>query len=334
MPHKLLRIIFFVFLLSYGAVLTSNAQNISTVDLAQFCAVKGLHYRLDPLTQIAEVSTASSRLKFHVGSDYALVDDRLVRLNAKTRLERGAVLAGDSAKTYLDSLVQREPVSHTIHKVVLDAGHGGEDMGAISPWGLKEKNVVLDVTRRVKELLEARGLEVVMTRDSDVFIPLAGRAAIANRTEADFFVSIHANASPSRSLDGFEIYYLSEATDDAALALERAENSTLRFDPVSKRSLSKDAQRIFWDLRESENRKESLKIAERMMDIVAGSLKTGARRIRTANFYVLKWTECPAVLVETGYLTNRQDEKLLRSPIYKKELAQAIVAGIWKYKEE
>jgi N-acetylmuramoyl-L-alanine amidase len=224
------------------------------------------------------------------------------------------------------------PPVHRIHKVVIDAGHGGEDFGAISPEGLREKQVVLDIAQRVRRSLEARGLEVVMTRNSDVFIPLAERARIANKTKADFFVSIHANASLSRSLRGFEVYYLSEATDDAALALERAENSVLRLESAHA-GFDKGLKTIFWDMHESENRKESLQIAEQVKGSVTGAVSTAAQRIRTANFYVLKWTECPAVLVETGYLTNRQDERLLHSPVYRAQMAEAVVDGILNYRK-
>ena len=225
------------------------------------------------------------------------------------------------------------PMPHRVRRVVLDAGHGGKDSGAVSPHGLKEKRLTLEMARKVKAVLEARGMEVVMTRDSDRFIPLAERARIANIREADFFVSIHANASETPSLRGFEVYYLSEATNDSELAVERAENSAVRFESAPP-APSKQLKTIFWDLRESENRRESLHIAQNVMDAVGGSMDIAARRVRTANFFVLKWTECPAVLVEMGYLTNGQDERRLRSRAYKMELAQAIVDGIWRHKTE
>ena len=98
---------------------------------------------------------------------------------------------------------------HRIHKIVVDAGHGGKDTGTVSARGMKEKRVNLEVAQKVKERLEAAGLEVLMTRNADVFIPLSERAAIANKNGADLFISIHANASSSRSLDGFEVYTLS-----------------------------------------------------------------------------------------------------------------------------
>ncbi len=319
----------------------------SFLNLEAFSAARGFYYHWDPLTQLASVSNKVQTVKFRVGSEFGLSEDRLIHLGAKTCLRNGAVEVPFPAKEYLDRLgyflpevtpsaptvTTSVPAYHRIRRVILDAGHGGMDSGAISPYGLKEKHVVLEIAKKVKKALEAQGLEVVMTRNSDIFIPLAERAEIANKQSADFFVSIHANASLTRSLQGFEIYYLSEATDDAALALERAENSALRFEVVHPLS-SKGLKTIYWDLRESENRKESLRMAGQIMNSVTGSVKVSAARVRSANFYVLKWTECPAILIEMGYLTNKQDERKLRNPVYKQHLASAIVEGIGRYKME
>ena len=227
------------------------------------------------------------------------------------RKERPVLLSGLNAR----------PATHFIRKVVIDAGHGGQDAGAVNRSGLKEKNITLDIALRVRRELQARGLEVVMTRDSDVFVPLGKRADIANRAKADFFVSIHANAASEPSLRGFEIYHLSEEADDLALAQDRSGDS-------------EGLRTILWDLRESENRKESLSMTNHLMNAVSADVKTAVQRARAAAFYVLKQTECPAVLVETGYVTNPEDEKFLRSPIFKKKLARAIAKGILDFKME
>lgn len=227
-----------------------------------------------------------------------------------------------------------ETPHHTIRRIIIDAGHGGKDFGAISKNGLREKEVVLDVAKKVRDRLQGTGIEVLMTRADDTFIPLADRAIIANSKSADFFVSIHANASTSPDLSGFEIYYLSEATDDAALAVERAENSVLKFETAEAANLGDNLKTIYWDLKESENRRESLKLADSISGEVGKHVQVAAQRIRTANFYVLKWTECPAALVEIGYLTNRADERQLKSPIYRERLAEGIVRGLLDYKNE
>ncbi len=344
MKMKRKTVFFLICCFSWGMGAAAAAEDF--LDLETFSVARGLHYRWDPLTQLASVWNETQVVKFRVGGQFALSQGHLVRLSSKTRLSSGSVQVPFPAKEYLDGLGSlslhgmipvpaqiNTPIHHQIRRVVIDAGHGGEDTGAVSPYGLKEKRVVLDVARKVKTALESRGLEVVMTRSSDIFIPLADRTQIANKLGADFFVSIHANASLSRSLQGFEIYYLSEATDDVALALERAENSSIRLQSTFHVP-STEFKTIFWDLHESENRKESLRIARHVSVAVSSSVSVAAQRLRSANFYVLKWTECPAILIETGYLTNKQDERRLRDPLYKTALAQAIADGIWHYKTE
>ena len=194
--------------------------------------------------------------------------------------------------------------------------------------------MVLEVAKSLRDELRKEGIEVILTRSYDVFIPLARRAAIANKKAADLFVSIHANASLTTSLKGFEVYYLSEATDDTALALERAENSVLHLESAEWDAPSKDLKAIVWDMKEAENRKESLKLSRWITDSVENFAGVSTHRIKAAQFYVLKWAECPAVLVELGYLTHPLEEKKLNNPLYKQELVRGIAKGLLEYKAE
>jgi N-acetylmuramoyl-L-alanine amidase len=339
-----------IFLCAFTATFMAEpgicAAQAPDLDLRVYCHEQGYGYFWDPLAKNAIIQTRNGEFRLHAGSDYILRDGRLERIAEKAKLSDGAMFAGSSIAALLEGSSLRTPARGSeavpleppllfhVQKVVVDAGHGGKDSGAASSRGLKEKGLVLEVARKVKERLEARGIQVVMTRNADVFIPLSERAQIANKNGADFFISIHANASTSRSLNGFEVYYLSEATDDAALAVERAENSVIRYEPDSSRGLTKNLKTILWDLRESQNRKESLKAASAVTDSVNSSVSIAAKRVRSANFYVLKWAECPAILVELGYITNGQDERRLRDPAYKSVLADALVDGFWAYKKE
>lgn len=338
-------------LFSIAAVLAPSAPLLAAqapaLDLRAYCQEMGYGYFWDPLAKNAIVQTPTSDLRFHAGSDYVMRSGRLERMPEKTRISDGALFAGPSTAVSLGlgqtlsrtghvpaAVARPVPGAFNIRRVLVDAGHGGKDAGAVSSRGLKEKRLVLEIARKVKEELESRGIQVLMTRNADVFIPLSERAQIANKNGVDFFISIHANASASRSLNGFEIYYLSEATDDAALAVERAENSAIRYEHGIPRGLTKSLNTTLWDMRESQNRKESFRAAGVMADAVSGSVDIAAKRVRGANFYVLKWTECPAILVELGYLTNRQDERKLRNPVYKAALADALIDGFWAYKTE
>jgi len=219
--------------------------------------------------------------------------------------------------------------------IVLDAGHGGKDPGAIGRnLGFFEKEYALDITRQVRDLLAARGIRVIMTRDEDVFIPLAGRARIANDASADLFVSIHINASRSPLLRGFECYYLSEATDDVARAIEVFENASLQLEDSAVAERSTGLDKTLWDLTLTENRIESSHLASRICRTVGGSCPLTNRGVKTAQFYVLKHTNMPSVLVEVCYLSNFYNEKQLEDPAFRRTVAGAIADGIVDYTAE
>ena len=319
---------------------------VDFLDLRAYSLAQNYHYSWDPVAKNAVLEGSGFRFQFHAGSEFFLKNGRLQKMNGKAFFWNDSVVMPSSSALFLPGLSQKDLVdvpavvsalpaaTHRLRRVVLDAGHGGKDDGATSRYGLKEKQVVLEVAKKVKRGLEAVGIQVIMTRGADVFIPLSERAQIANKNGADLFVSIHANASTSPSLDGFEVYTLSEATDDQALAVERTENSVIRFEPGAHASLSNNLKTILWGLKETQNRKESLRAAWHITEQVAASVATVARRQKSANFYVLKWTECPAVLVELAYLSNRTDERRLRDPIYRTRIADAIVQGLIGYKNE
>lgn len=197
--------------------------------------------------------------------------------------------------------------------VILDAGHGGSDRGAISSYGY-EKDFALDVARNIKPLLEAQGLHVKMTRDRDVFVPLELRARIANSAKDAVFVSIHFNATNANpSAAGFEIFSLTPrgapSTDDDALAL--------RFMNMEAGS-PVDAP--------------SLALSMSVYHSVIGHLPEYDRGIKRARFAVLRLTKIPAVLVEGGFLTQRGESRLIAQSTWRQKLAQSIATGILKYK--
>ncbi len=343
------KIIFLFIILSFGTASLGRPAGASSalmiggipyIALNLLSQERGLEYRWDPLLKNVTVHSRAGDVKFHVDSEYILSQGRFFKLNERVRFFKGTVVAPLSVMEHLDRLrvepvlAAPSPPAHRIRRIVLDPGHGGRDLGAISLHGMEEKEIVLRAAKMIRDELRAQGIEVIMTRQTDVFIPLAARTRIANKLGADFFVSLHANASTTRSLEGFEIYYLSEATDDSALALERAENSSLELGTARWARPDKELKTIVWDLKEAENRRESVRIAHFVADSVEQSVVISKRRIKSAGFYVLKWTECPAILVEMGYLTNRGDEKMLRDPVYQRAMARAVAKGLMEYKAE
>jgi len=223
-----------------------------------------------------------------------------------------------------------------LRTIVLDAGHGGHDTGAVGPTGLMEKELVLDVTQRVARLVEGRlGLKVLLTRDADVFVTLQDRTSYANRQRADLFVSIHANAHRVKGTDGVETFFLSsEATDNAARQVAAAENGVIQLEKAAGRGTSKAdvLKTILWDLAQSEFQTESARLAEIVHDSVTQTLRMSNRGVKQAGFYVLGGAAMPAILLEIGFVTNPREERRLKDSHYRDELARAILAGLVEYK--
>jgi N-acetylmuramoyl-L-alanine amidase len=230
---------------------------------------------------------------------------------------------------------EKRPDARLLHRIVLDAGHGGHDTGAVGPTGLLEKDLVLDVTLRVARLCEQRlGIKVNLSRSGDYFVPLAERTSFANRQRADLFVSIHANAQRDLSAAGVETYFLSsEATDIAARQVAAKENSVLEFEsPVARQRLD-ILKTILWDLAQSEFLVESSNLAEIIQDSMTASLHIPNRGVKQAGFYVLGGAAMPAVLIEIGFVTNPKEEHRLKDSRYRDEIAGAIFAGLEEYKK-
>ena len=217
-----------------------------------------------------------------------------------------------------------------LRRVVLDAGHGGKDVGTISPHGLYEKDLVLDVTRRLGELIEERlGSQVVYTRDDDTFVPLQERTAIANREKADLFLSIHANSSRAESVAGFETYYLNFSGAKADMDVASRENAS------SEKTIA-DLSDLVKQITLNEKLDESREFAGHLHDATyALSLKTNGkihdRGIKKAPFMVLIGARMPSVLVEIGFLTNPAEEGQMKKAEYRQKIAEALFKGISGY---
>jgi len=216
--------------------------------------------------------------------------------------------------------------------VVIDPGHGGEEDGARGPSGLLEKDVTLDVARRLRaRLLGDAGTEVVLTRDDDRTVGLDERTAIANHAQADLFVSIHANSSRRDGASGSETYFLSyQATDDEARAVAALENNALRLDDgVQGQS---GLEMVLWDLAQSAHLKASSNLAETIQDRLNDALGVRNRGIKQAPFRVLMGATMPAVLVEVAFISSPGEERRLRDGGFKDEIAQAIADSIHSFR--
>lgn len=221
-----------------------------------------------------------------------------------------------------------------IGRIVIDPGHGGKDPGAIGPRGLQEKDVVLDIARRLGEIIrEENGLEVIYTRDSDRFIPLDERTDIANENAADLFISIHVNASKRRSARGVETYFLNWTNDAEASRVAARENS------ISVRKIQQvqgELRMILLDLARDVKNDQSMKLASSIQEAIVSNLqksynKVENNKVKWAPFYVLIGAEMPSVLIETSFISNREEEMRLSTVKYRTMIAEAIAKGVNDY---
>ncbi len=268
-------------------------------------------------------------------------DDAVLRIaleSAASEVKTGALR--EPFRLVLDVYRPREagaasqPVMEPLRLIVLDAGHGGHDPGATGPSGLTEKEVVLDVAKRVTRLVEEDlGVKVALTRNTDVFVPLRERTNFANKQRADLFVAIHANAHPQAVSEGVETYFLSsEASDSGARQAAAAENSVVQLENPASRAKGDVLKSILWDLAQSEFQQESSFMAETVQDSMTRSLNLVNRGVKQAGFYVLGGAAMPAILIEIGFMTNPKEERKLATPAYREAMARAIHAGLAEYK--
>ena len=319
---------------------------IQYLPLIRLCEAYGLEWKWDPFIKTATIERKGKRIILRDGSDRILVNGDEKRLDRPVLMNGGIVFVPISfVRNNLGAIAEapsfKKPPEVGIAKkfkiktIVIDPGHGGKDPGAIGrAFRLKEKYLTLAISKRLKNILEERGLKIVMTRDDDTFISLPRRVEIANRSGADLFVSVHINASRSRSLSGFECYYLSDATDDNARAIEAFENASLKMDEETILKHSKGLDKTLWDMTLSENRIESTELAKHICGSVEDNLTVRNRGVKSARFYVLKGTRMPAVLVEVAYLSNRYEEMRLKEKDFLDNVIYAIAQGILAYVKE
>ena len=306
--------------------------------LSAVAKLHGLDFVWDPDTRRAELTSENVKVKVRLGSPVFLVNGRTEVLEDPVLFRDGRVVVPVSFTKRLVPYLGETVPSHLrpqyqVRKVIVDAGHGGHDPGAIGRSGLREKTAALDIARRLKEELEAQGIDVIMTRKDDTFVSLQQRTTIANRTDADFFVSIHCNASRSRGIDGFEIYHLRPTAEASPQIVDGAGEFPVE-EEVAYDTHSTSLRRVLWDLVYAEHRVESAELAKAVAWAMNRRLPTPNRGVKGARFYVLRGVRMPSVLVEVGFISNAAEEEKLRSREYRQQVAEAIAAGIVSYKDQ
>ena len=278
-------------------------------------------------------------LVFQVGNPFARRGDRVVALaNAPVRAGGEVWLPREGlgeldAEAGEDRLVRRR----TPWKVMVDPGHGGRDPGARGPRGAREKDVVLSVARKVAaKLREVPGIEPVLTREEDRFVPLAERSRMAVKAGADLFLSLHANAARDRSARGFETYFLGEARTEWARKVAMRENSAARYEDRDGASATEEVQVILANMDLNLFREESSYLAGTVQNALRRRVSAPDRGVKQNIFLVLANAggSMPAVLVEIGFLSNPDSERRLRTDEGQEAVAEAVAEAVQRYFRE
>ncbi len=299
-----------------------NVPSASNSGIAKKIVDNDLSDETEALNSGLARAEADERTEPQAGSRHMLASSRARRATHSDIREAQPTASGDR------SLIRA--LGLKIGKIVIDPGHGGHDTGTIGPNGLEEKDLVLEVSRRLGKLLETRlGAEVVYTRKDDTFIPLETRTAIANQARADLFVSIHANSSHDSAARGVETYYLNFTSSPEALEVAARENA------VSEKSIYE-----LQDLVKKIAMKEKIEESREFAGDVQASLHSGLamkspairdRGVKKAPFIVLIGANMPSILAEISFVSNPTDEHRLATSEYRERIAESLYRGIAKY---
>ena len=221
-----------------------------------------------------------------------------------------------------------------IHTIVIDPGHGGKEIGAIGPTGMVEKDLTLQICRKLADALSAKlGARVILTRNDDVVVSLDQRTAIANQYHADLFLSVHMNAAVIKGAHGSETYFLSaDASDELAKKAAEAENASAT--ASGGPSSSSDLKLILWDLAQQENLTESSRFAQTVQEEMNAATGVLSRGVKQAPFKVLVGATMPAALVEVAFITNPEEEAKLKNDDFQKKVVESLAHAVQRYKTD
>lgn len=319
-----------------------NLNGTSYYPLIALCDLKNIEWRYDTFARTVILSKDSHKVNLKVGDTLVMIDGRPEYIKEPIDLYQGTIVVPEKFKEHvLDVLFKESTLPRRttagllkIKKVVIDPGHGGNDPGTIGTTGVREKDINLDIAKRLANLLRGEGVEVVMTRSSDRFISLQRRVDIANDSRADLFVSVHSNANRVRSLNGFEVYYVASNVNDSARAMLAAKNAGLNIDGSQLASNSLDLKATLWDMIYTLDRAESIELSRSICKLTGINLDCRIIGVKGARFYVLKGARMPAVLIEAGFLSNPAEERKLKNGFYRQKIAESILQGLRDYAQD
>ena len=315
-----------------GAKLALTSKDMLPVDDSVLRQVRVGQYSADVVRVVLDMNALRAHNAFIIPEPTQLVID-ILGPGAPQRdpvKEVAARVEPASQKPVVAAKRADPPAAVSLRKIVLDPGHGGKDPGAIGVGGIAEKDIVLSVAKKLARKLKTElGVQVVLTRHDDRFVPLEERTAMANSEEADLFISLHVNASLNSEASGIETYYLDNTTDEAAIRLAARENRT------SRRNIS-DLQFILSDMMQNMKLEDSITLAHRLQGALVGGMTKVMSDVKDlgvkkALFHVLVGARMPSVLVEMFFISNRVEARALSQDSHQDALVEALYEGIQKF---
>ena len=278
----------------------------------------------------SQVSNELSQIGFRLRTE--AIEKQLILQNSRQILV-SLKTKKDMSKDITKNL-ENEKRRWLIDRIIIDPGHGGKDPGAIGKYGTKEKDVVLEIALYLKDLLEEElGVEVLMTRDDDRFLELSQRTEFANRNQAKLFISIHANSNRNRRIRGVSTYFLGPENTEDARDVANLENSVINLENESRYADLSQERYILSAIAQNIYNKESQDLADIVQREISRNCDLRDLGVRQAGFYVLWGASMPNVLVETAFISNPDEEKLLKNKSFQKKQAEAIFKSIKDFKE-
>lgn len=304
---------------------------VQETTIESLCGKYAMTCAWDGVTQTVTMDHKGRRIQALVGSSIVLVGGSKLAVSAPLKRRQGfVVVPADFEKLVFPAEAALPPGGRgrAWAKVVVDAGHGGKDPGAIGFEGLKEKDVNLDIAARLAGNLRDAGIDVVMTRDSDEFVTLSDRTVMASRPGVDLFVSVHANATKSRRARGFDVYASGPLSAEDKAEPQRSQNQKRLCAQLRMRQDSPELRDIVMAMCYAQKLKATPYLAEAVSRELSEGLRQGAHESRLARYFVLRNTLVPSILVEVGFITNPHEATLLKDGAYRQKIADAVAKGL------
>ena len=330
-PLSLLCLLGALFLLS-GCV-TVKTRSSQSSSLSTLCEENGVNWYWDSVSQAVTVSLGAMSARAMVGSEIVVIDQQKIFLSEPLKRQRGRIQvpADFYRKVILRLRGQEGPAALRPYRIIIDPGHGGKDPGAIGAAGTYEKDIVLDIAKRLKAILDGYQYDVKMTRSGDTFISLEQRTEIASQFVADLFISIHANASPTSRASGLEVYALKQLDWEEQKDPQRVRNHDILFNKLAMQKQDKAVANIVTDMLYSYKSSESFTLARAISEELGQETRARERGVYKAGYFVLRNTLMPAVLIEVGFLSNPREERQLNSGQYRQKIAEGISQSVRNY---